>query len=359
MSDDPDPSDHQAPADSVDWAALERAWPQTGAWLSAPGSLAGGTNNLMYRVRAATGAYVLRLSGTLVNLRRLSFESDVMAQLQAFGLPFALPIPLRTAEGELAARLSAAGQGGERWATLTPLIAGELPVRESLAQATAAGEALGLLDAALAHVRLAQTDDAIDWRSTGDLAHCHPLVPDPRAAFGELPLPPDEVGRLVSEYDRMMEAVPALYHARPRQLCHEDFDPGNVLMVGDRVSGVLDWEFCAIDLRVMDLVVALTWWPVKQFGSGEEWPILDALLRGYARRFTLEPAEVRAIPTVFLLRAYTSLIHRLGRYRQGLSPLEHVVVRAEAALARDVWLRANGERLIRLADEALRSSRER
>lgn len=341
---------------SVDWVALERAWPQTGAWQSTPEPLAGGTNNLMYRVRAATGLYVLRLSGALVNLGRLHFEHDVMAQLDTLGLPFALPILLHTVDGGLAARFAADGQGGERWATLTPLIAGEHPAREDLAQATGAGEALGLLDTALARVRLSHVDDAIDWRSSGDLAHCHPLVPDPCAAFGELPLPPDLVGRLVSDYEHLMQAIPALYDALPRQLSHEDYDPGNVLMAGERVTGVLDWEFCALDLRVMDLVVALTWWPVRRFGSGGEWPILEELLRGYARRFALAPAEVEAIPTVFRLRAYTSLIHRLGRYRQGLSPLEHVLMRAEATLARDAWLRANGKRLIQLADEALRSS---
>lgn len=349
------PDGEQAQAD---WVALERAWPQTGPWRPAPEPLAGGTNNVMYRVHAATGDYVLQLSGALVNLRRLRFEHDVMEQLQAMGLPFALPLALRTVEGSLAARLVADGQVGERWATLTPLIAGERPVRENLAQATGAGEALGALDVALTRVRLAQAEDALDWRSTGDLAHCHPLVPEPRAAIAELPMSADEVGRLVSDYDRLMAALPALYSALPRQLCHEDYDPGNVLMVGDQVSGVLDWEFCAIDLRAMDLVVALTWWPVRQFGSGAEWPILEALLRGYGRHFTLEPAEVEAIPTIFLLRAYTSLIHRLGRYRQGLSPSAHVINRAQAALARAVWLRANGERLIQLADEALRSSAE-
>ncbi|HZC08023.1 MAG TPA: phosphotransferase [Ktedonobacterales bacterium] len=342
----------------VNWRALEHAWPTTGAWQSTPEPLAGGTNNLMYRVRAALGDYVLRLSGAQVDLRRLHFERDVMMQLARLGLPFALPIPLRTTEGELAARLPAAGQDGERWATLTALIAGEHPVRENHAQAAGAGEALGLLDAALARVRLAHIDDAIDWRSTGDLARCHPLVPDPGAAFSKLPLFPDETARLTADYDALMATLPALYASLPRQLSHEDYDPGNVLMVGAQVSGVLDWEFCALDLRVMDLVVALTWWPVRQFGSGEEWPILEALLRGFARRLALARAEIDAIPTIFRLRAYTSLIHRLGRYRQGLSPLEHVVWRAQAALARDAWLRENGERLVQLVDEALGKSRE-
>ena len=42
-----------------------------------------------------------------------------------------------------------------------------------------------------------------------------------------------------------------------------------------RVTGVLDFEFCARDLRAMDLAVALTWWPVQHFGTGAEWPIMQ------------------------------------------------------------------------------------
>lgn len=341
----------------MDLTPLRLAWPQTGAWAAQPQPFTRGTNNRMYRVETATGAYVLRLSGARVDLRRLRFEYDLLAQLGAAGLPFALPIALLTAQGELAARIEATPgvEAGPTLATLTPLIPGEHPQRDNLAQAVGAGEALALLDNALARVTLAHPAAARDWRSSGDLAHCHPLVPDPRAAFGELPLPDDAQARLADEYDALMARIPTLYASLPQQLSHEDFDPSNVLMMAEQVTAVLDWEFCAIDLRVMDLVVALTWWPVERFGSGDEWPIIAALLRGYARRRTLDSAEIAAIPTVFRLRAYTSLIHRLGRYRQGLSPLEQVVWRAQAALAREEWLRAQSERLIQTVDEAQRA----
>lgn len=339
----------------MELAALRRAWPRTGEWLGEPAPLTRGTNNLMYRVETTTGAYVLRISGARVDVDRLRFESDILAGLGAAGLPFALPIPLATAEGDLWARLPDT-EGGSPLATLTALIPGAHPRRDDLAQAEAAGEALGLLDNALATLRLPQPERAIDWRSTGDLARCHPLVPDPRVALGALPLPADVLRRLVACYEATVAASAPLYASLPRQLSHEDYDPGNVLMLGAQVTGVLDWEFCALDLRAMDLVVALTWWPVERFGSGDEWPILTAVAHGYAGSRTLAPAEVASIPTLFRLRAYTSLIHRLGRYRAGLSPLEHVLWRARAALERDDWLRTHGERLTQLVDEALREA---
>lgn len=338
----------------MDLAQLRRAWPQTGAWLGEPAPLTRGTNNLMYRVETATGSYALRVAGAQVDERRLAFECDILARLGAAGLPFALPMPLTTARGARWLRLADAGDAGAvSLATLTALIAGAHPQRDDLAQAAGAGEALGRLDEALAALRLEGPELGIDWRSTGDLSRCHPLVPDPRAAIGALPLLAEETRRLIARYEAVMAASAPLYANLPRQLSHEDFDPSNLLMVGDQVSGVLDWEFCAVDLRAMDLVVALTWWPVEHFGSGDEWPILAALARGYGRARTLDHAEVATIPTLFRLRAYTSLIHRLGRWRAGLSPLEDVLWRARAALERDDWLRANGERLSQLVGEAL------
>jgi hypothetical protein len=53
------------------------------------------------------------------------------------------------------------------------------------------------------------------------------------------------------------------------------------------------------------------------------------------------------------MRGYTSLIHRFGRALQGLSPMAHVVARAEAALAWQDWLRAHGERLVETVAAAM------
>jgi homoserine kinase type II len=273
-----------------------------------------------------------------------------MAQARALGLPFALPMLTPTVRGDRYARVTLAA--GEALATLTPLIPGQPPQRDDLAQAEAAGEAIALLDEALAHVTPADPEEARGWRTNGDLAGCHPSVPDPRAAIAGLPLPAATLARLLANYDATVAAAATLYASLPRQLCHEDTDPGNILMEGARVTGIVDWEFCALDLRPMDLVVALTWWPVGRFGSGEEWPIIAALARGYARRRTLAAAEVEAIPTLFQFRAYTSLTHRLGRMRQGLSPLEHVIRRADAALGYAEWLAANANRLTRMVATA-------
>jgi len=321
--------------------------------------LAQGTNNQVWRIETPTGAYVLTVYANHADARRLGFVRDVLLGLQSAGLPFAVPAPLPTTAGAYHVEL-APSQGGAddvaaagddapqpTLATLARLIPGAHPRRDDLAQAVAGGEALGLLDHALAGLAGLQSPEAgVSWRSYGDLANCHPLVPDPVAAIAALPIADDMRRPLVEHCADLMARMPALYASLPQQLCHEDYSPDNLLMEGPRMTGVLDFEFCARDVRVMDLTVALSWWPIAQFGSGDEWPIIRAVAQGYARHVALTQAEVEALPTLFQLRAYTSLIHRLGRWRQGISPLPAVTDRAEAALERENWLRANGARFV-------------
>ncbi len=327
---------------------LQQTWALPGPRRVTP--LAQGTNNVVQRVETPAGDYVLRLYGNHADPGRLRFEHQVLALLDALRLPFALPLPLPAVTGERAALLS--DEQGDTLATLTPFIAGDAPQRDDLPQAEAAGEALGILDVALAQV---EASDALassatySWRSYGDLEHCHPLVPDPLAALQTLPVDEEVRRRLVARYRWLMEEqIPALYASLPQQLAHEDYGPDNILMKGTSVTGVLDFEFCAHDLRAMDLLVALSWWPVEQFGSGAEWPIIEAFTRGYARRVTLTGPEIEAMPTLYILRAYTSLIHRLGRQRQGLSSEQAVTARATAALEREDWLEAHGEQWLQL-----------
>jgi homoserine kinase type II len=331
----------------VDLAALDRAWGIAGPWRAEP--LTRGTNNLVQRLETLTGAYVLRVYSNTADTARLRFERDVLAQLTKARLPFALPTPLPTIDG--AYFLAVKTEQGHALATLTPYIPGQPPDRDNLDQATAAGEALGRLTLAMA--RLDTPAEGVSWRSSGDLARCHPLVPDPPAAFAELPLPNEKRQRLISGYAWLIERIPDLYATLPQQLAHEDFDPSNVLMEGTRATGVLDFEFCARDVRVMDLTVALTWWPVRRFGTGDEWPIIAAFACGYARHIALTDGEIAALPALFRLRAYTSLIHRLGRSRQGLSTLDEALNRAEAAIAREDWVQSNHVRLIDVVHDAM------
>jgi homoserine kinase type II len=323
----------------MDLAILDTVWGLPSPWRAEP--LAHGTNNQMVRVETAAGRYVLRIYSNRTDAGKVGIELQILAALQAQHLPFAVPTAIPTREGARCARIPTTS--GESLAVLTTLIPGEHPRDDDLAQAEAAGEALSWLDDALARVRLTEQEAALLRGSFGDLEHCHPLVPDPPAAIATLPVPEATRQRLLARYAWLMDGIPDLYARLPQQIVHEDYAPSNMLMQSTRVTGVLDFEFCTRDVRAMDLTVALSWWPVRVLGTGDEWPIIQAFTTGYARHVTLDAAEIAAIPLLYELRAYTSLIHRLGRHRQGLSPLAAVIDRAEAALERADWLRDSGE----------------
>lgn len=326
-------------------AAVAAEWRLPEPWQVGP--LTHGTNNGVWMIETPEGRYVLRVYSNHADLARVRFEHAVLGRLRAMDVPFALPVPLPTRSGELYVYV-ADGMGEEALVTLTSFLPGVFPDRDDLAQACACGEALGMLDAALAGIPPLDVDGAVSWRSYGDLEHCHPLVPDPKRALLELPVEEEMRQQLARSYYGLMACIPPVYAHLPRQLVHEDYAPENVLMEGERVTGVLDFEFCAHDVRVMDLTVALSWWPVDWFGTGKEWPIIHAVAEGYGRQVRLTTAEVEAMPTLYQLRAYTSLIHRLGRYRQRLSPLDAVLDRARAALDREAWLHEHGKRLVEI-----------
>jgi Ser/Thr protein kinase RdoA (MazF antagonist) len=327
----------------MDLTFLDAVWGLNAPWRVE--TLGHGTNNHVMRIEtSAGGRYVLRLYSNHTDEGRVDVEVQILGSLETQPLPYAVPSLVPTRQGARYARLPTAD--GEVLAVLTRWIAGHHPRGDDLVQAAAAGEALGRLDQAFADVRLAEPQAASTWRSYGDLAHCHPLVPEPAQAIATLPVPEAMRQRLLARYTWLTDRISDLYTRLPQQLVHEDFTPSNVLLQQTRVTGVLDFEFCSRDVRVMDLTVALSWWPVRVLGTGAEWPIIRAFTTGYARRVTPGEAELTAIPVLIDLRAFTSLIHRLGRYRQGLSSLAEVAERAQAAAVRADWLRDSGERLV-------------
>ncbi len=173
-----------------DPVALVAAWPLLGqpdALGLAP--MRGGTNNTLYHVTSAApgvAAHVLRLAASHHDERRARLEYTALVGLERQGLPFAVPTPILTADGEPWATLATAG--GAALATLTRFIPGQPPERDNLAQAERAAEAIGALDVALAAVELSDAEAAVSWRSLGRLDKMTPLVPDPLAAFAALPI---------------------------------------------------------------------------------------------------------------------------------------------------------------------------
>ncbi|WP_432200981.1 homoserine kinase [Erythrobacter sp. W53] len=82
----------------------------------------------------------------------------------------------------------------------------------------------------------------------------------------------------------------------PGGVVHCDLFPDNVLMLGDEVSGLIDFYFAATDFFAYDLAVTHAAWSFERGGHAFREDIGWALLEGYEEVRPLNPAEQEAMP---------------------------------------------------------------
>ncbi len=82
----------------------------------------------------------------------------------------------------------------------------------------------------------------------------------------------------------------------PQSVIHADLFPDNVLMLGDRVSGLIDFYFSCTDARAYDLAITHSAWCFSNDGRNFDTSLSDALLQGYRSRLALNDAETAALP---------------------------------------------------------------
>jgi homoserine kinase type II len=327
----------------MDMLKLTREWPVIVPQRMTP--LTRGANNAVYLVDADSGRYVLRVYRNHADTARLDAEFQILLALQSAGLPFAIPAPTATADGQYHIEIADA-ERSDQIAALFPWLPGDHPQRQDTAAAFGAAVALGQLDQALAALSLPR-DQML--APLGDFVRRYPILADPTETLATLTSDAAAIDRIANLYHHLNAELPALYTTLPCQMVHSDYAPSNILMEGTRVTAVLDFEFCTYDLRALDLVVALSWWPIELLGSGQEWPLIDALGKGYASQIQLTDDEIAALPTLLQMRSISSLLHRMTRYTQGLDSADFLRQRITQTLWREDWLVANRETLLRLA----------
>ena len=82
----------------------------------------------------------------------------------------------------------------------------------------------------------------------------------------------------------------------PRGVIHADLFPDNVLMLGDSVTGLIDFYFACTDITAFDIAVTHAAWCFSADGSRFLPELSSALLQGYESVRPLSPAEHEALP---------------------------------------------------------------
>lgn len=212
-----------------------------------------GTNNRSYFIDAATGSYYLRVYPDTNDLDHIRYEHALLLQLRQTRLSFAVPLPHSTNTVSTYAVITEDNHAVV--AALFPVISGRGATRGDVAEAAICGEALGDLDAAMAPIEVEPTFAGLPW--LGQPGSIHPLVHDPLAAVEQMSLVPQGRERLYAALSSLIAIASHLYAPLPEQIIHGDYFPSNVLMGGNGVSGILDFESASPGPCMMDLAIGL------------------------------------------------------------------------------------------------------
>lgn len=157
----------------------------------------------------------------------------------------------------------------------------------SPAQARAVGEAL-------AQIHLAAAGFAGD-RGNGMGPQAWRELADACGAAGLTEIGPGLDGLVTSQLADLAELWP---RDLPVGVIHADLFPDNVLMIGDAVSGLIDFYFACRDILAYDIAVTHAAWCFDATGERFDPALSTALLGGYDAVRPLSTAERAALPVL-------------------------------------------------------------
>ncbi|MFL9841008.1 homoserine kinase [Sphingomonas sp. ST-64] len=263
----------QVPAESL---AAFLARYDVGELVSAKG-IAEGVENSNYLVDTTRGRFILTLYEKRVDAGDLPYFMSLLAHLDAKGLPVPPAIPDRA--GVAIQELEG------RPACLIKFLSGVSLSHPTPGQAEAAARAM-------ADMHLAVADFGEDRPNSMGIESWRPLFERCGASLDDIA--PGLDAELGAALDRVLAAWPR--DGFDRCAIHADLFPDNVLMLGEQVTGLIDFYFASTDIRIYDLAIMHSAWSFGATGAEYHHEIGDALLRGYESRFPLSDAERAAFP---------------------------------------------------------------
>lgn len=238
--------------------------------------IAEGVSNSNWLVETSSDRFILTMYETRTDLADLPFFLGLLDHLAARNCP--VPRTIHDRDGAPFRMI------GGKAVALIEFLPGVSVDRPGIAQAQAVGQAL-------AGIHLASSDFpghranglALDaWR--GLLADC---------GDGLARIDPSLPGLVAEELAFLVDRWP---QELPRSVIHADLFPDNVLMLGDSVSGLIDFYFACTDITAYDLAVTHAAWCFDSDGSNFHPEIAAALVEGYESVRRLSDEEWAALP---------------------------------------------------------------
>lgn len=252
-----------------------------GTLVSAKGIAEGVSNsNWLIETTGADGRgarFILTMYEFRIDLGDLPYFLSLLDHLAARGCP--VPRTVHDREG----RLFRLREG--KALALIEYLPGVSVSEPTAAQARAVGAALADMHRAVADFPATRENGmgVAEWQRLADACGPEGLAAiDPELAQ----LVADDLPRLAAAWPQDL----------PRSVIHADLFPDNVLMLGDTVTGLIDFYFACNDMTAYDVAVTHAAWCFGADGRGFRPDLSAALLEGYEAVRPLLAQERAALP---------------------------------------------------------------
>jgi homoserine kinase type II len=237
--------------------------------------IAEGVENSNFLLHVEAGYFILTLYEKRVEEKNLPFFLALMEHLSARGIDCPQPVRMRSG--------NALGRINGRPAAIVTFLEGVSRSHPDESSCAAVGSALGRLHRAGA--------DFTPSRANALSLHAWPQL------FAEIGARADTVKQgttalIADELEMLSRAWPK---SLPRGIVHADLFPDNVLFLGDRLSGLIDFYFACTDDLAYDLAICLNAWcfePDLSFDTAKA----KAFFSAYRQVRALRAEEIEAIP---------------------------------------------------------------
>lgn len=234
----------------------------------------------------STARYILTMYEFRIELDDLPFFLGLLDLLADKGCP--VPRTIHDRQGATFRRITDPGapDGEEKAVAMIEFLPGVSIDRPEPAQAYSVGKALADIhiaakdyDCRFNEMGLASWRDLTAQCGTDGLAQIDPALPGIVA---------DALGYFADNWPEGL----------PQGVCHADLFPDNVLMLGDKVAGLIDFYFACTDFFAYDIAVTHAAWCFADHGRAFRPEISAALMAGYESIRPLSDAEREALPVL-------------------------------------------------------------
>jgi Ser/Thr protein kinase RdoA (MazF antagonist) len=241
------------------------------------------------RVQSSSGErFVLRVSPRDPDLDRLRFVDEAMqiARRASFDVPSSVP----TITGDSFARLD-----GDRVARLLTWVEGV--AADEAGRPSSAAPSIGRVAAEMVQILAPMSQRFHRDDTTWDPGRSHEVI---------LRFRPDVTSTtqraLVDQVLTRLRDVP--FRDLPRQVIHSDLNAGNLVLTGETVTGVIDFEDALPTIRIGELSAACAY---AMLTHGDPVPVAMDVIAGYRQHAAVTEVEASHLFTLTLSRVAVSV----------------------------------------------------